>query len=577
VDEGDPSPVTTTQPFEETPATCATVARCARPVEEYLRRLSERGGTRAAPALALRPVDAFLLHQVAAMLPSPPDVIDLAADATGGASTALWAAHPGVRTVWAPRRAEEAPWRERFVDLIRTGGGAVGEAFPAASHRPRVHLDGPLFVPPGDWAALADAVGRSAPVLALVAGADGADAAGLLTAAFAEFPACLALVAGVGLVGGDGALEALLAFRKGHPDYRVAALREVSPFLAHSDLAAVYRGDQPAAGDVLRRVAQAFDGNFGFLNLVQAVASAALGEGEEDGGAAGAKRAARPARAPEQDYARLVERVRSAVRDAVPAGASVLVVSKGDEGLLKLDGLRAGHFPQTVRGEYAGHHPADDAAAVAHLDALRAKGAQYLVIPATSVWWLEHYDGFRRHLEQTAAVTVCRPDTCIVFSLAGERAALRPVKPTVPYPELVGRVRRAVAEDVPEGATVAVVSKGDSELVDLPGRRGVHFPQGADGGYAGHHPADPADAILRLDAARGRGAQYLLFPATAFWWLGHYAEFRRHLDEHYRLLRDDETCLLYDLGGRGGVEARGPWRARAARLIDDWARRLRGR
>jgi len=354
------------------------------------------------------------------------------------------------------------------------------------------------------------------------------------------------------------------------------ALRELSPFLAHSDVAAVHPVDHPAAAEVLGRIARAFDGNFGFLNLVQAVAAVALGEGAEGAARARENNKARPApaRAPEEDYARLVQRVRSTVVEAVPAGASVLVVSKGDEGLLKLDRRRAGHFPQTEKGEYAGHYPADDGAAVTHLDALRMKGAQYLVIPATSIWWLEHYDGFRRHLERTAAVTVCRPDTCIVFALAREASASRPLKPVVPYPQLVGRVRSAVIKDVPEGAVVAVASKGDSELVDLPGRRGVHFPQGTDGGYAGHYPADSADAILRLDAARGRGAQYLLFPATASWWLDHYAVFRRHLDEHYRQLRDDETCVLYDLGGKRS-EPRGLWRSRAARVLDEWSRRLR--
>jgi len=129
-----------------------------------------------------------------------------------------------------------------------------------------------------------------------------------------------------------------------------------------------------------------------------------------------------------------------------------------------------------------------------------------------------------------------------------------------------------VARDVPEGATVAVVSKGDSELIDLPGRRGVHFPQSPDGAYAGHHPSDSADAIAGLDAARTRGARYLLFPATAFWWLEHYDEFRNHLDEHYTRVRDDDACVLYDVRGAAGA-----WRARAARLMDGWARRLRGR
>jgi hypothetical protein len=117
-----------------------------------------------------------------------------------------------------------------------------------------------------------------------------------------------------------------------------------------------------------------------------------------------------------------VERVRETVRDAVPADASLLVVSKGDDELLRIDGRRAAHFPQAKRGAYAGHHPADDDAAIAHLQLLRAAGARYLVLPATSVWWLEHYEGFRRHLEATAAVIVCRPETCLVFDLAGRSA-----------------------------------------------------------------------------------------------------------------------------------------------------------
>jgi hypothetical protein len=552
----------------------ATVATCARPVEEYLRRLSDRGGECAAPRLALRPVDAFLLHQVAAMLPSPPDVIDLSADMTCGASAALWAAHPSVRSVWVPRRVAETEWRQRFNDLTRPPGSAAGDG---AARVPRVHLDGPLFVPPGDWHALAGGVGRAGPALVLVAGPDSTEAAGLVSRALAEFPATMVMVLGIGQIGADGALEALLAFRRGQPQFRLTALRELSPFLAHSDLAAVYPAGQAAAAEALGRIAQALDGNFGFLNLVQAVASSALGEGPPNETANATARAGHRTspRAPEQDYARLLERVRLAVGDAVPAGASVLVVSKGDEGLLKLEGRRAGHFPQTDTGEYTGHHPADDAAAVAHLEALRSKGAQYLVLPATSVWWLEHYDGFRRHLEATAAVTVCRPDTCIIFSLAGRPPGAgggsRPPKSAVPYPRLIAQVRAAVARDVPQGATVAVVSKGDSELIDLPGRRGIHFPHGSDGGYVGHHPTDSADAMASFASARRSGARYLLFPATAFWWLEHYWEFRRHLDKRYRRVRDDETCVLYDLRNATG----GSWRHKAALVMDGWARRLR--
>ena len=36
---------------------------------------------------------------------------------------------------------------------------------------------------------------------------------------------------------------------------------------------------------------------------------------------------------------------------------------------------------------------------IAELERLRERGAQYMVIPATSLWWLDHYQGFRRYLD----------------------------------------------------------------------------------------------------------------------------------------------------------------------------------
>jgi hypothetical protein len=98
-------------------------------------------------------------------------------------------------------------------------------------------------------------------------------------------------------------------------------------------------------------------------------------------------------------YQELRRRIRETVQHSVPPGATVLVISKGDGSLLDLEGRRGWHFPQTDRGAYAGYHPADSAEAIAHLEGLRAKGANYLLIPSTSLWWLEHYDEFRKHLD----------------------------------------------------------------------------------------------------------------------------------------------------------------------------------
>ena len=418
-------------------AAYATLARCARPVEEYLRRLAGRGGARGGPPLALGAVDSFLLHQLAAMLPPPTDVIDLAADATGGASAALWAAHPFVRKVWAPRLAGHGDWRKSFADLAAAemsemhgagGDGIADGGLPGSPARrvARIHLDGPAFDLPADWAALGEMVGPSPNLLILAASADSSAGVALVRGAVAAFPRAVVAAAGVGGVGVGGALEGLLALAREHNGYHLRALRELSPFLARSDLALLYRADNAGAETALERIAHGFEGNFEFLNLVNLVTEFALREVESavplGNGDGGVKQSGAAGRA-EQDYPRLVRRVSDAVREATPAGASVLVVAKGDDELLRLDGRRAAHFPQAENGAYAGHHPADDAAAVAHLEALRGKGAQYLVIPATSLWWLEHYVGFRRHLERVAAVTVCRPDTCVVFSLAGRGGA----------------------------------------------------------------------------------------------------------------------------------------------------------
>jgi hypothetical protein len=80
-----------------------------------------------------------------------------------------------------------------------------------------------------------------------------------------------------------------------------------------------------------------------------------------------------------------------------------------------------------------------------------------------------------------------------------------------------------------DSARVAVVSRGDDELVALGNATGCHFPSTADGRYAGYHPADSEQAIGFLNEARGSGATHLAFPATSSWWLTHYTGLRDHL------------------------------------------------
>jgi glycosyltransferase involved in cell wall biosynthesis len=118
-----------------------------------------------------------------------------------------------------------------------------------------------------------------------------------------------------------------------------------------------------------------------------------------------------------QQYRQLIERVKGVVQAHVPPDATVVVVSRGDEELLKLGGRRAWHFPQCEGGVYAGYYPADSSEAIVQLEELRAKGADFLLFPRTSQWWLRHYDGFKQHIESHYRVVVYQEESCLIFAL----------------------------------------------------------------------------------------------------------------------------------------------------------------
>jgi hypothetical protein len=132
----------------------------------------------------------------------------------------------------------------------------------------------------------------------------------------------------------------------------------------------------------------------------------------------------------------------------------------------------------------------------------------------------------------------------------------------------VARLHGMVRAGVPEGATVAVVSRGDDKLIRLPGRTGWHFPRTEEGVYAGHHPADSQEAVRHLEEVRRRGAEFLLIPCTAFWWLEHYDGLRRHLEDRARLVAfHEDICLLFALPPATHADAEDVGRARVASTV----------
>jgi hypothetical protein len=129
-------------------------------------------------------------------------------------------------------------------------------------------------------------------------------------------------------------------------------------------------------------------------------------------------------RDPAAEYADVRRRIRGLADCLIDRGSTVAVVSKGDQDLLRLASSQGWHFPRTADGNYTGHYPADAAEAIAHLEQLRAQGADYFLLPSTYFWWLDHYDGLAHHLRWRYRIVADCPDTCLIYDLRAGPAAI---------------------------------------------------------------------------------------------------------------------------------------------------------
>jgi hypothetical protein len=120
-----------------------------------------------------------------------------------------------------------------------------------------------------------------------------------------------------------------------------------------------------------------------------------------------------------------VSAVRDTIRRVVPRGATILIISRGDPGLVDIDGVNGRHFPCDASGAWAGFYPVDDDQALEWLLSEADRGAQYLAVPATSSWWLDHYTGFSAHLARGGGIVEDEPDAVRIYRLgSGARASL---------------------------------------------------------------------------------------------------------------------------------------------------------
>jgi hypothetical protein len=210
-----------------------------------------------------------------------------------------------------------------------------------------------------------------------------------------------------------------------------------------------------------------------------------------------------------EEYDSLIERLRETAEAVLPRNATVLVVSRGDDELLRIGPRRGLHFPQDEFGRYPGYHPEDSRAAIATLENMRARGAEYLLLPSTSFWWLDYYEGFRDHLEENYPPIVSSDD-CMIFELtatgvqtAASDADTSEVSAVTSSRRVGGPLDELLRALLPEDARIAVVAGGDGELPSF-------------GDCTAVQPSDGTGLPGLLEAAAACNAEFVVIPAPTY-------------------------------------------------------------
>jgi hypothetical protein len=125
-----------------------------------------------------------------------------------------------------------------------------------------------------------------------------------------------------------------------------------------------------------------------------------------------------------REYAKLVPRICAVADRVLPEDAHVLVVSRGDDALLRLGRRVVGHFPQ-LGGKWAGFHPATGEEVLEQLGALRADGYEFILFPATAFWWLEYYERLASRLLARGRA-IWHDGDCAIFALDAVGEEWRP-------------------------------------------------------------------------------------------------------------------------------------------------------
>jgi hypothetical protein len=243
-------------------------------------------------------------------------------------------------------------------------------------------------------------------------------------------------------------------------------------------------------------------------------------------------------------YDRQIDSVREVVHRVVPSNATVLVVSRGDDHLLELGPRRALHFPQSDEGAYAGYHPADSDEAIVLLENMRARGAEFLVLPSVAFWWLDYYDAFKQYVEHRYRL-VEAGQHCWIAALtessgAGvDKGSMSRPSTSPPAAEL-GELLDSL---LPEDARTAILTTSEQQFAGVYGYETWLVPH-----KLSESPEGVGGVVTRLEE---NGIRFVVVPKALFGWLEAHPDLADLLQGHHRLVtRQAHLCEVYELRHR---------------------------
>jgi hypothetical protein len=281
--------------YEQDESETPTLSSVYGPIESYLNALRTAEADTPAGELgatSIEALDFFLLHQWIAQYSMRPTVIDLAAEATLGASTLFFLGNPLIREVYTLPSGE---WQEESRVERRESRGA-----PTLNSQPSTLNPSPA--PCLDWRARLmsvvadrrvsplpkhtvlpgnriDEIRRCfeanevrPPLLVLLPAEHVRSSAPLGTALEELLSLQQNLVVAVwplGRLGDCRQIAELIAYHASHPQHRLAAFRDLCPFTATSQLGILHWASNAAAEESLKRLSHLFEGNFQFLSLAR--------------------------------------------------------------------------------------------------------------------------------------------------------------------------------------------------------------------------------------------------------------------------------------------------------------------